>query len=441
MARSRSWMSWILWPIGLLFLVVAGKWMWMIVTREPLHPNPQAIPSVTQTHPPPRWAAAANQARRAIQSGMSGQSLPSVSVAVGAAGSVIWSEAFGWADIESRTPASPETRFRIGTASTALTSAGVGVLLEKGSLKLDDEIQTYVPEYPRKPQGPLTLRQLMSHTGGVSTDDTNEGPVFRQRCEHPAEALPHFANASLLFQPGAQYQRSNYGWILVSAAVEAAAKRPFLAFMKESVFQPLRMEATGAESTTEENPERTGEPEEDPPFFKLANHLVFKPFGLATGPKPKLTQPPTYYALGFGNDPQVRYGLHVTLLRNVSCFAGSLAFLSTPTDLVRFGLAMNTNPSSPQLLLQPATVQALQAPHKSSPGHGLGWDSSVNGIGNSLQAVGSNGDWMGGKVASLMLLRGTGSGIVIAITTNATHADAASLATQVAEAFSLGPRE
>ena len=42
-------------------------------------------------------------------------------------------------------PVAPETRFRIGTASTALTSAAVGLLLEKGRLKLDDEIQTYVP--------------------------------------------------------------------------------------------------------------------------------------------------------------------------------------------------------------------------------------------------------------------------------------------------------
>jgi CubicO group peptidase (beta-lactamase class C family) len=44
----------------------------------------------------------------------------------------------------------PGTRFRIGTASTALTSVAVGLLLEKGRLNLDDEIQPYVPTYPQK---------------------------------------------------------------------------------------------------------------------------------------------------------------------------------------------------------------------------------------------------------------------------------------------------
>ena len=58
-----------------------------------------------------------------------------------------------------------DTRFKIGTASTVLTSAAVGVLLEKDRLKLEDEIQTYVPQFPKKP-GPVTLRQLMGARRG-----------------------------------------------------------------------------------------------------------------------------------------------------------------------------------------------------------------------------------------------------------------------------------
>ncbi len=67
------------------------------------------------------------------------QNLPGLSVAVGAGGDIVWAEGFGWADLEKRVPVAPETRFRIGTASTALTSAAVGLLLEKGRLKLDDD--------------------------------------------------------------------------------------------------------------------------------------------------------------------------------------------------------------------------------------------------------------------------------------------------------------
>ena len=59
-----------------------------------------------------------------------------------------------------------------------------------------------------------------------------------------------------------------YGWILVSAAIEAAADQPFLTFMREQIFQPLGMNDTGAESSTE-NPEHVGEPEEDAPLLTL----------------------------------------------------------------------------------------------------------------------------------------------------------------------------
>ena len=70
------------------------------------------------------------------------QNLPGLSVAVGAGGDIVWAEGFGWADLEKQAKVAPDTRFRIGTASVALTSAAVGLLLEKGRLKLDDEIQT-----------------------------------------------------------------------------------------------------------------------------------------------------------------------------------------------------------------------------------------------------------------------------------------------------------
>jgi serine beta-lactamase-like protein LACTB, mitochondrial len=111
--------------------------------------------------------------------------LPGLSVAVDAGGGMVCAEDFGWADINGRVPVTPDTRFRIGTASTVLTSAAVGMLVEKGRLKLDREIQAYVPQFPNK-QWPVTLRQLMAHEAGVGTDGGDEGPLFYQRCESAA---------------------------------------------------------------------------------------------------------------------------------------------------------------------------------------------------------------------------------------------------------------
>ena len=435
MARSRALLGWILAPIGLPVLAIAGMWLFTTVTRPALHPNPQAIPSVTRTVP--QSSEAVERARRIIRAGLAEQNLPGLSVAVGLGGSIVWAEGFGWADIETRTPVTPDTRFRIGTASTVLTSAVVGVLLEKGRLALDDEIQTYVPQFPKK-QWSVTLGQLMADVGGVGTDDGDEGPLYHQRCERPVEALQHFGQDALLFEPGTQYRHSKYGWILVSAAVEAAAAQPFLTFMGEQIFHPLGMDHTAAESATEENPEGVGEPGEDAPFLTLIHQVILKPLGMSGTTARSATEPATAYLPGWGPHPQFRYGLHVMAPRNLSCYAGSMAFLSTPSDLVRFGLAINGG-----TLLRPATVRLLQTSQKLTSGqdtdHGLGWDlDTVTLAGERMQVAGYDGELQGRRMGSLMMFRETG--IVVAVMSNISYADTPALARKVAEAFAQPAR-
>ena len=437
MLLRRSWLRWILAPIGALAAAIAGTWLVVSVTGQALHPNPQAIPSVTRTDPSPRWSEAVDRARRILRAGAAEQNLPGLSVAVGAGGGVVWAEGFGWSDIEARLPVTPDTRFRIGTASTVLTSAAAGVLLEKGRLTLDNEIQAYVPQFPKK-QWPVTLRQLMAHVGGVATDGGDDGPLFRERCERPVEALPHFAQSALLFEPGTQYRQSKYGWILVSAAVEAAADQRFLTFLRAQIFEPLGMENTGAESATEENPEHVGEPEEDAPFLTFFRRVIWEPLGIADTRTKPATEPATIYIPGFGIDSLVHQGLGVMRLRNVSCYAGSMAFFSTPSDLVRFGTAMNSGK-----LLKPATVELLQTSQRlasgEETGYGLGWDlATVTLAGEPAQAVGHDGELMGGRVISLMIFRE--AGIVVAVMSNSSYADTPALALKVAEAFAQPPR-
>jgi serine beta-lactamase-like protein LACTB len=389
---------------------------------------------VTQPDPSPRWSEAVDRARQVMRAALAGQNLPGLSVAVGVDGDLAWAEGFGWADVETRRPVTPDTRFRIGMASTALTSAAVGALLENGRLKLDDEIQAYVPQFPKK-QWPVTLRQLMGHVGGVATDSEEERPLVSERCERPVEALQHFADDALLFEPGTQYRHSKYGWILVSAAVEAAADQPFLAFMREQVFRPLGMNDTGAESAKEENPDDIGGPGEDAPPLRLIWEVILEPLGFVSPRARSATAPAPFYVPGFGPDPVFRHGLHVRHPRNLSCYAGSMAFFSTPSDLVRFGLAIDSG-----TLLQPATVQLLQTSQQltseQETGYGLGWAlETITLAGAPTQAAGHDGESSRGMVVSLMTFRGRG--IVVAVMSNISNADTSALARKVAEAFAI----
>lgn len=226
------------------------------------------------------------------------QNLPGLSVAVGAGGEIVWAEGFGWPDLERRVPVAPGMRFRIGGASMPLTSAAVGLLLEKERLHLDAEIQTYVAAFPEK-QWPVTLRQLMGHLGGTRKDGGDEESLFSQRCEQTTDAFKRFAETPLQFEPGTRYHYSTLGWILVSAAVEAAAKEPFFTFMRAQIFKPLGMADTTPDAAPETIPDRA-----------------------------------TFYFPKFAADN--RYGHDVVREGNYACLAGAAAFLSTPSDLVRF---------------------------------------------------------------------------------------------------------
>jgi CubicO group peptidase (beta-lactamase class C family) len=369
----------------------------MSATATPLHPNPKEVPSITHSAPPPTWTDAVKRGQEAVRTSLSEQNLTGLSVAVGIGGEIVWAEGFGWADLENRVPIDPDMRFRIGTASTALTSAAVGLLLEDGRLKLDDVIQTYVPEFPQH-QWPVTLRQLMGHVAGVPNDGGDEGPLFTKHCARPVEALQFFRGyeRELLFEPGTQYHYSSYGWIAVSAAIEAAANEPFLTFMQKQIFEPLGMRDTRADSLTEPIPNRAT------PYFPR-----------------------------FAADP--RYGLHLMRPLDYSCYAGSSVFLSTPSDLVRFGMAINS-----AKLLQPATVALLQTSQRltsgQETGYGLGWEiESVALADAQTRWVGHEGTLLGGVAASLMTF--PEQAIVVSVVSNISYADTEAVALTIAQAF------
>jgi CubicO group peptidase (beta-lactamase class C family) len=402
--RTETWLTLIVLAVGLLLAAILGLWGYMSATATPLHPDPQDVPSVTHSAPLPEWADAVEQGRQIVRAGLTEQNLPGLSVAVGVGGDIVWAEGFGWADLDNRVPVAPDMRFRIGTASKALTSAAVGLLLEEGRLNLDDEIQAYVPEFPKK-QWPVTLRQLMGHLAGVRNDAGDEESLT-VRCERTIEGLQRFAERPLLFEPGTQYRYSSYGWILVSAAVEAAADEPFLTFMRKQIFEPLGMDDTRVDAATEPITDRDAAPELIPDRA-------------------------TFYFPRFAADP--RYGPQPPREVDYSCFAGSSAFLSTPSDLVRFVMAINTGK-----LLQSATVRLLQAPQRlasgQETGYGLGWDlETVSLAGKQTRVVGHDGDLMGGMVASFITL--PEQGIVVSVTSNISFADTASVALKVAQVF------
>jgi CubicO group peptidase (beta-lactamase class C family) len=396
MTRTETWLTLILSALGLIPAALLGLWAYMSGTAVPLHPDPGRVPSVVGVAPRPEWTSAVDRGRAAIRAGLIEQNLPGLSVAVGVGGELVWAEGFGWADLDKQVPVGPDTTFRIGTASIPMTSAAVGLLVDQGRLQLDEEIQTHVPQFSKKPW-PVTLAHLMGHTAGLRNDGGDESPLFSRHCDRPVDALSAFADRDLLAEPGTRYHYSRYGFIAVSAAVESAADEPFLLFMQKRIFEPLGMTHTRPDSITEPTSDRA-----------------------------------TSYFPRFAADP--RYGLHLMRELDYSCYAGSSVFVSTPSDLVRFAFGVNGG-----RLLQPSTLAALQAPQRlasgQETGYGLGWDLETTEIdGAHTRIIGHDGDTLGGIVSSLWTFP---KGIVVAVTSNISYADTPALALKLAQAFAV----
>ena len=394
-SRKETWITAIVLAVGLPIVVVAGVLYYMSVTAAPIHPNPQDVKSVMESPPLPQWSGAVERGRQLVRAGLVEQNLPGISVAVGIGQDIVWAEGFGWADVEKHLPVAPRTRFRIGHVSKTFTSAAVGVLLEQGRLNLDDEIQTTVPAFPRK-QWPVTLRELMGHTAGIRHYPGEYADVPKGHCDRASEGLQSFADSPLLFEPETKSSYSTYGWVLVSAAVEAAAGEPFFRFVQTKIFTPLGMTGTLPDSVTESIPDRA-----TPYFSRFSGDNLF--------------------------------GVNEAPIADYSCFAGAGAFLSTPSDLARFGMALGDGK-----LLRTATVRMLHTPQQLASGKetefGLGWTvETVPLAGEPTQLASDASRSLFGGSASFLLF--PDRGIVVALTTNTSYAALRPIALQIAEAF------
>jgi serine beta-lactamase-like protein LACTB, mitochondrial len=376
-------------------IVVGGGAVFFVLTISPVFTDPAAVPSTAAASESGRYSGPLVQSRRLARALVVEENLPSLSVAVAVDGEIVWAEGFGWADVKHRAPVTPLTRFRLGSVSKTLTAAAIALLHERERIDLDAPVQRYVAAYPEK-QWMVTTRQLMGDIAGVHViRGDNNDQVPHVDCASLDEALQIVAGEPLLFRPGTKYRFATNGWILLSAVVEAAAGEPFATFMTREVFTPL-----GMKSTVLEADEKT--PDTASFYFPRAGE-------------------------------RTQLGVEEASQRHNSCLFGAGAYLSTPSDLGRFGSAM-LEPG----LLKADTIALLHTPLRLASGaatdFALGWKvERVQLNGASTRMVAHRATPMGGTAALLMFPEHR---LVIAAVSNVTNAQGvAPFGVKLAEAF------
>lgn len=182
-------------------------------------------------------------AETVVASLMRGGALQGLSLAI-AFGDERIVRGFGFSDIENDVPALPVTVYRIGSLTKQFTAAATMLLVERGSLQLDDTLGAIIPEYPAHGHG-ITIEQLLTHTSGVRNYTSVAAFAERSRLHSThLQVAQLFATEPLDFPPGEQYRYSNSGYYLLGIVLERASGSPYHEFLQRELFTPLGLEQT-----------------------------------------------------------------------------------------------------------------------------------------------------------------------------------------------------
>jgi CubicO group peptidase (beta-lactamase class C family) len=167
----------------------------------------------------------------------------------------IWVKGYGYADLENRAPAKPESAYRLASVTKTMTAIAVLQLVEAGKIDLDAEVQTYVPSFPKK-KWPVTVRLLLGHLGGISHYRNHDVESRIKVHKDTQEALAVFQDFELVARPGTRYNYSSYGYNLLGAVVEAASGMPYGDYIQKHIFEPLGMENSRMDNPADIIPNR-----------------------------------------------------------------------------------------------------------------------------------------------------------------------------------------
>jgi CubicO group peptidase (beta-lactamase class C family) len=176
----------------------------------------------------------------AVTDALESTGAPSASIAVVKDGRLAYAHAYGLANVESTTPATPGMRYSIGSVSKQFAASAILLLAEEGKLSLDDAVEKYVPGLTRG--GDVTLRQLLSMTSGYQ-DYWPQDYVMPGMLKPvtPDEIVSRWAKIPLDFEPGTQWQYSNTNYVIIGLVVQKVSGQPLFDFLQQRIFSKVGM--------------------------------------------------------------------------------------------------------------------------------------------------------------------------------------------------------
>lgn len=175
-----------------------------------------------------------------IRAEMQKQRIPGLSIAVVKDRRIVKLAGYGVANLETGTPAAPDTVYKIASLSKPFIASAVLLLAQQNRLRLDDPINPYLEGAPESWNG-ITIRQLLSHTSGLARDPADYHPYQEQK---PMAVIASAYALPLSSAPGARFLYSNIGYYILAQIIEKAAAQPWEGFVADRLFKPAGLQAT-----------------------------------------------------------------------------------------------------------------------------------------------------------------------------------------------------
>jgi CubicO group peptidase (beta-lactamase class C family) len=271
-----------------------------------------------------------------VEGQMAYSGLPGLSIGVVHDQALVWARGFGWASVERKAPATPETLYRIASITKLFTATAILQLRDARKLALDDPLAAHLPWFAVKgadPDGPITIRHLLTHTSGLPREAAFPYWVDN-RFPTRDELMARLPEQASVLAVETRWKYSNLALTLAGEVVAAVSGQPYAEYVHQRILGPLGMRDTRVETPPVDHPK------------------------LATGYGRRL--PSGERAVAPASD-----------LKGITP-AGSMT--TSVADLARFAmLQLRDGPAGGAQILRGATLREMQRVHWLEPDWAAGW--------------------------------------------------------------------
>jgi len=168
-----------------------------------------------------------------------------------------WEYATGSSDEKKQQPFTPATLTRIASIAKPMTAIAILQLYEAGKIELDVPVQTYLPEFPNKAKGEITVRHLLHHSSGLGGYQSKKERENKKHYANLEAAVKIFADRPLSFSPGSDFNYTTYGYVVLGRIIESVSGQTYEDYMRRNIWDKAGMHNTGVEKFSENYPHKS----------------------------------------------------------------------------------------------------------------------------------------------------------------------------------------